>query len=174
MLRVPQLSVKYSACQKRLDMADALVPRPFEVLQRQPRQPVGLVNLLSAHARVPPRLECRQLAANFIKTHTVRPFVRAGIVGKLDRARRYDISDDLGQVPNTVVVGGLTDVECLIEYRILRRLNGGDECTGDILDMHDRPPWRAIRFQMDLSCGECPGDKIIEDNIKAHPRRYAI
>ena len=68
-----------------LDMADALVSRPFELLERQPRLAVGLVQLLGAASRIPLRLECGQHARDLVEAHAVGPRVRARRRGDLDR-----------------------------------------------------------------------------------------
>ncbi len=119
-------------------------------------------------------LECRKLAADLFETHAIRSFVGAGIVGKLDGARRHHAGDDLCQVPDAIVVGGLADVKRFIEYLIGRRLKRSNECPRDILNMHDGPPRRAVRFQADLPGRERPSHKIIQNNIEAQPRRKPV
>src|SRR5262245_51577746 len=98
--------------------------------------------------------------ADFVEAHTIRARIRSSIVRKFDRTPGNDTGDDLGQVPDSIVMGGLTDVERLIEDDARRCLERGNESARDILDMHNWAPRRPVRFQMDLSRRECPGNKI--------------
>src|SRR6516165_9762223 len=110
-------------------MTNALVARSFELLQCQSRGSIRLIELLSAHARIPLRLKRRQLPANLFETDTIRTLVRPGVFGKLNGASGYDLSHDLGQVSDAIVVGGLPNVEGFIEHLVRRGFQSRDECT---------------------------------------------
>src|SRR6202011_802793 len=97
---------------------------------------------------VPLRLEFRQSPTDFFEIHAIRSFVGPRIFRKLDLAVGHDNSDDLSQVSNAIVVGGLSDVERLVEYPLRGRFERSNERAGDILNVHDRAPWGAIRLQM--------------------------
>src|SRR5258708_7080186 len=139
-----QVGIEDAVGQQLFDMPDALISRALELFQCQAGRTIGLIELLRTSARVPLRIERRKLATDFLEAHAIRTLVGAGIVRKLDRASRDDGGYDLRQIPNAVIVGGLADVKRLIEYIIGRRFECSDEGARDILDMHDRPPGRAI------------------------------
>ena len=64
---VPQSSFEDAVGHQLLDVADALVARAFELLERQLRGAIGLVELLGALARIPLRLEAGSTRLIFSK-----------------------------------------------------------------------------------------------------------
>src|SRR5262249_4584590 len=143
-LGVPQFSIKGAVRQKLFDMADTLVSRPFKFIQSQAGRTISHVELLGAHARIPPGLERRKFATDFFEAHAIRALVGTGIVRKFDRTCRHDGSHDLGQVSYPVVVCGLAHGECFIEHVIRRRLECSNESSRDIFNMYNGSPRRAV------------------------------
>src|ERR1700730_10246367 len=173
-LGVTQIRIEYAFTNQRPDVTDALVAWPLEFLQRQSRRSVGFVELLGAHAGVPLRFELWQIATDFLEANPVRAFCRPGIRREFERASGYNLGYDLGQITNAIVVGRLADIIGLIEHAIIRRLQGSNEGPRNVLDMDNWAPWRAIRFQVDLSGCEAPRDKVVQDDVEAHARRNAV
>src|SRR5262249_5383435 len=168
-LGTAQITTKDALGQEFFDVADALISGSLELLQREAGQTIGLIELLGTHARIPLRLKNRKLATDFFETHPIRALVRAGVVRKVNCTSRDHGSYDLGQVPYAVVVCGLAHVECFIEHVIRGRLECSNECSGNILNMYNWSPGHAVRFQVDLSGRECPGDQIVQDDIETQP-----
>ena len=97
-----------------LDVADALVARPLELVERQPGLAIGGVELLGAAARVPLRLEGRQHAGDLVEADAVGALVGPGVRRHLDPAARHHVRDDLGDVADAVIVRGAADIERLV------------------------------------------------------------
>src|SRR5262249_46569646 len=97
----------------------------------------------------------------------VGPFVGTGTLGEFYLAARDNRRHDFGEVPNLIVVGGLADIERFIADVVGGSLERRNKRAGDILDVDDGSPGRAIRLQMNLSCRERPGNKIVKDDVEA-------
>ena len=69
---------------------------------------------------------------------------------------------------------GAADVERLIENALLGGFECGDEGAGDILDMHDRPPGRSVRLEIDEPSGHRPGNQVVEHDIESDPGRKTV
>src|SRR5262249_40591006 len=139
-----QRRIKYTFRQQFLDVSDTLISGPLELLQRQAGRTVSLVKLFGTHTGIPSRLEFRQTLADLLEAHAIGSFIGTGIVRKLDGTVRHNAGDDLGQIPDAIIVGSLADIEGFIEDPLGGRLQRGDEGAGDVLDVHDRTPWRAV------------------------------
>ena len=132
-----------------LDVADALVARSLELLERQLRLAIGVVELLGAAPRIPLRLEGGQHARDLVEVDAVGARVGARIRSDLEPAARNHVGDDRGDIADAVIVRGLADIECLIEDQVLRRFERRDEGARDVFDVDDRPPGRSIGLQID-------------------------
>src|SRR5690606_32270042 len=86
----------------------------------------------------------------------------------------YNIGHNLSDVTYPIVVGGLADVERLVEYCIYRGAESCHEGSGDVFDVHDRAPRRAVRLKQDFAPRYRPGDQIVQDDVEPHPRREPV
>ena len=169
-----QRGVDHLVRDQLLDMADPLVARALELLERQFLRPVGLVERLRAAPCVPLRLEPGQHAADLVAVHPVGALVGAGILGEADLAVRNRLGDDLGKIADLVIVLRAPDVERLVADRLCRRLHGSKEGPRDVLDMGDRPPGRAVRLDVDPSRCHRPGHEVVQHEIEPDPRADPI
>ena len=170
----PQIAVDDAAGHQHLDMADALIARAFEFLQRQAGGAIGLVKLLGPAACIPFRAESRQRGLNLGETHTIGARIGPGIGREFQPAAGHDIGDDLREIANAVIVIAVPDIERLARHGLGGGLHCGQKGAGNILDMHDRAPGRAVRLQIDQPLRHCPGDKIVQHDVEAHARRDAV
>src|SRR5262245_25095435 len=156
------------------DMADQLEARPLEFLQRKARTGVGRVELPGARHCIPLRLEPWEYPGDLVEADTVGARVRSGIGGEFEAAVRNHLGDDLGNLADPVIVPCLADVEGLVVDLFARRLQPGDECTGNVLDVNNRPPWTAVGLEQNDPLGDRPGDEIVEDNVESKSRGETI
>src|SRR5262249_58203734 len=113
-------------------------------------------------------------ATDLFATHAVVARVWTGICSIFDAAVGDDAGNDLGQITDAVVVGRLPHVESLVGHSFHGRLECGNEGAGDVLDVDDGSPRRSIRFHVNLTGGDRPGNEIVEDDVEAHARRNSI
>src|SRR5437870_11185803 len=97
-----------------LQMVDAFEPWPLVICHRKPGLSVGGIQLFGAPARVPSRLELRQEATDLCKVDPVAPRVRATVLGVFDARARDNLPDDLGEVPNSIVLLAVADIQRLV------------------------------------------------------------
>ena len=68
-------------------------------------------------------------------------------------------------------MGGLAYVERFIEHLIRRRFEGGNERARDVFNVYNRPPWRTVGFQVDLSGRKRPGHQIVQHDVETLKRQ---
>jgi hypothetical protein len=66
------------------------------------------------------------------------------------------------------------DVEDLVVDRLARRLEHGEERSGDVLDVHERAPRRPVALQVDAAGRHRPGDEVVEHDVESVARRDAV
>ncbi len=96
----------------------------LELLHGQADLLVGLVQFLDSAARRPDRLVVRQDPEDLGAVHTIVSRVGTGALSERDLRAGHDLSDYRRKLANAKVLLGQSDVECLIVYRIARRLEG--------------------------------------------------
>src|SRR6266481_1779750 len=169
-----QVGPEVSHAHQLLELVDAPVARPLEVLELEPQRLVGLVELPRALARVPLRLERRQQAADLGEIGAVVALVGPRTVGEGDLATRHGLLHDLGDLADPVVLIVAPDVERLRMDRLARRGEHRQEGAADVLDVDDGPPGRAVALEKHLARGEGPGDQVVEDDVETQTRRGAV
>src|SRR4029079_307185 len=144
---VPKGAVQKAVRHQLLDVADALIARAFELLQRELRRAIRLVQLFGALAGIPLRLEVWQRLVDLVEAYAIAARVRTGVGRERKLAARHDVGDDIGDFANAIILAGAADVEGLIEDLVARCREGGDEGPRNVLDVHDRTPRRAVGLQ---------------------------
>src|SRR5713226_2822993 len=118
-------------------MVDAFEPWPLVICHREPGFSVSGVKFFGAPARVPSRLELRQEATDLREVNPVAPRVGSTVLGVFDARARDDLPDDLGEVPNPIVLVAMADIQRLVVDDFTRSGQGGQEGAGNIFDMHN-------------------------------------
>ena len=86
----------------------------------------------------------REHPPDFVAADTVAARIRARIVGIGNYRAGYDLGHNLSQFANAIVLVGAAYVKGFIEYFCQRRVEDGDVGAGDILNVHNGPPWCAV------------------------------
>lgn len=155
-------------------MVDALEARSLEILELEADARVGLVQLLDAAAHGPLRLEFVDGPRQQVAVDTVAAQVRAGPLGEADLAAGHHAVDDLGHLADAVVLGGGADVEGPAMHERAVGLQQGDVGAGDVLDMHQRPPGRAVALEVHLAGREGPRGQVVDHQVEADARRQPV
>ena len=82
--------------------------------------------------------------------------------------------DDIGDLPNAIVVGVVTYVEDLAANGVLGSFQYADDCLANVRDVHERAPWRAVARHCDSLCGPCEAGEVVQHDVEAHARRRAV
>src|SRR5438067_1782687 len=170
----PEIHTEVPLGQESLDLIDAAVPRPFEVLLPQADCPVRFVELPRALARVPMRPERGQHARDLGEARAVVALVWPGALSEGDLAPWDGLLDDLRDLADAVILIVATDVERLRADCVGWRGEYGEESPGDVLDVHDRAPGRAVALEQHLARGERPGDEVVQDDVEAQTRWHSV
>ena len=93
-----------ATAQQHLDVIDALVPGPLEILQPDADPPVRLVELTRAETGIPLGPEGRQHTIDLGEIGTIIPLVRTRPGGKFQVRIRDCIPDDLSDFSNPVIL----------------------------------------------------------------------
>src|SRR4029077_16258649 len=101
-------------------------------------------------------------AAELAEVGAIVSRVPSSIASKGDLAAGDGLLDDLGDLPDAVVLIAPADVECLRVDCLARRGENGEEGAADVLDVDDGPPGRPVALQEHLARGEGPGDQVVE------------
>src|SRR5215469_13108305 len=94
------------------------------------------------------------------------PAVRAESDGTARERFAYDRSD----LTDTVILRIIPHIEYFVVDLITRCFECKHDGLGDIRDMNQRPPRRAVTGHLDFFCGPGKSGQIIENNVKAHAR----
>src|SRR5437773_1605609 len=142
MLRGPpaQARVHTARGQQVLQVVDPLEPRSLAILEDETDAAIDGRELFSAPAGGPLRLELGQEPMDLLEIRPIAAGVRTAARRVLDAGARNDVPDDLGEIADPVVLGGLAHVERLVVDRVARRRQDGEKGAADVLDVHDRPP----------------------------------
>src|SRR6185369_6859667 len=124
-------------------MVDTLIFRSFELLEFDVTYFISLIQFLCPSTRIPFRFEFREQTCNLAEVHAVRALVRSRVLGIFNLAAWYRLLDDIGKLPDTIVLIVTPDVECLIMNDLTRRVQRCNESAGNIFDMNNRAPWRT-------------------------------
>src|SRR4051794_31544704 len=151
-----QVRSQVAASHQPLDLVDAAVARPLEVVEPQADGLVRLVELPRALARVPLRLEAGEDPSDLGEVGAVVALVRAGVLGELDLAAGHGLLHDLRDLADAVVLVVAPHVEGLRVDRLARRGEDGQEGAADVLDVDDGPPGAAVRLEEHLAGGKGP------------------
>ena len=110
------------------------------------------------------------------EVHTVVTQVRPGAVGERHRRPGHGLADHLGDVADLHVVLVPPDVERLVVDELARGLEHGQERPADVLDVHERPPRRAVAFQAHLPGRQRDGGEVVHHDVQAEPGEapYAV
>src|SRR5262249_60548468 len=132
------------------------------------------VQLAYAVADRPPRTERRHGARQLVAVHAVAARIGAAARRVGDPAARNDLLHHVGDLADLVVLAALADVEGAVVDRVARRLEDGEKRARDVLDVDERPPWRAVALHQDLAGRESVPDEAVDHDVGAKPRRHAI
>ncbi len=105
-----------------------------------------------------------------ITVYTIIAFVRAGAIGKFEAAAGYGIPYNLSQFSNPIVFLGASHIESCVMNQLTRSMERSNKRSGDILDVHNRSPGRAVAFQVNPARGKRPRNQIIENQIETKTR----
>ena len=74
-----QVGFENTLGQQTLNVTDALVTRPFELVENQPGLAIGSVELLGAESRIPFWLEGGKNARDLVEADAIGSFIRTGV-----------------------------------------------------------------------------------------------
>src|SRR2546428_11684427 len=144
-LREPaQVGPEVSHPHELLELIDTPEPRTLEVLELQAHGLACFVDLPGALPRVPLGLERRQQAADLGEVGAIVSLVRSRIASKGDLAAGDGLLDDLGDLPDAVVLLAPADVECLRVDRRTRRGEHGEAGADGGPNVDEGPPRRPV------------------------------
>ena len=129
--------------------------------------------LAGAALGVPGGLEFRHVLADLGETDPVAAGVAAGVPDG-QRAAREGPRHDLGDLADPVVAGIRADVEALARHRLPVGGQRAEHRLADVLDVHDRPPGRAVRGHADLANGVGEAAEVVQHHVEALPRAGAV
>ncbi len=82
--------------------------------------------------------------------------------------------NDVGQLADAVVFGGLADVKGLVVNRFARRFQHCDHGGNDVADVHDRPPGRAVTLDVHAASGIGRRHQVIQHNVQTQAGRNSV
>ena len=159
---------------RALDLVDAPVARALEVLELEADGLVRLVELLAPLRASHCGWKPGRTRGDLGEVGAVVALVGAGVLGEGDLAAGHRLLDDLGDVPDAVVLVVAADVEGLRVHRLARRGQDRQEGAADVLDVHDGPPGAAVALEQHLAGGERPGHQVVQHDVEAQPWRDAV
>ena len=118
--------------------------------------------------------EVGQQPAELRKIDAVIARVLADLAGIDDRCPRHETTDDVGDVAHLIVLDVAADIDRLVVDRLARRLEKRDKGAGDIAAVDQRPPWRAVAHDADVTLGDRASQQVVDHQIDAQHRRVAI
>src|SRR5215469_6472766 len=138
-------------------MSEADVPAILEIFQSEPNGAIGIVKFLRASAGGPLSLKGWQRAAKLIAVDAVTALVRTTIGGVFHAASRNGFAHDGSQFTYAIVFIRPSDIEDLIVDGGLRRFQHGGDCSGDVSNVHNGTPRRAVALYVYSACrvGRC-------------------
>ena len=169
-----EIVVQRSRLLQLADPVDPQVPRAEELVGREPVADVGVVKLLDPAAHGPTRLEVRQDPRDLRAVDLIGALVGPTAGGERRPRSGDDLLDDLGHVPNPVVLGARADVEGLVVDELARGLEHGEERSRDVLDVHERAPGRPVALDQDLARGHRVSDQVVDHDVDAKSRRDTV
>src|ERR1700691_2356797 len=110
---------------------------------------------------------------NLIAVHPVATLIGAASGSVLHLAAGNNFGNDIGELTDPVVLSALSDVEGLVVDGISRRVENTNARRGDVANVSDGPPGRAIAF--DIYFCRRPGCcyQVVQDDIQTEARRDA-
>lgn len=82
--------------------------------------------------------------------------------------------NDIRELANLIILGRTANIECLIVYEIPRCMQRGNVGARYVFYVHDRSPWAAITFQINLLGRKSPRGQVINNQIKSDAWRKAV
>lgn len=167
-------SIELSGFYQALDVIDAEIAAFVEVFKGETGGLVGVVKLFGAFASVPSGLVGGKDAAEFVAIDAIAALVGTTVYGVLDAAPRDGFTDDFGKLADAVVLLGDADVENFVVNEVERRIENGQDGGGNVANVNDGTPGRAVTFYVNAAGGVGPGDEIVKNDVQAESRGNAI
>ena len=112
--------------------------------------------------------------SDLVAVDAVAPLIGRSVGRILDIAAGHGLGDDLGKFAHPVVLRGTADVKRFAMHQLARGGNHGGKGAGNIFNVGDGTPGRAIALKEDSLGGERPGGQVVEHQVKAQARGDAI
>jgi len=167
-------SIEIPGFYEALDVIDAEIAAFVEIFKGEAGGFVSVVKLFGAFASGPCGLVGRKDAAEFVAIDAIAALVWTTVYGVFDAAPGDGFTDDFGKLANAVVLFGDADVEDFVVNEIERCIENGQDGGGNVANVDDGTPGRAVTFYVNAAGGVGPGDEIVEDDVQTESRGNAI
>src|SRR5713101_5256066 len=169
-----QRCVQPASAEQILDVVNSFVTDAFEVFDAQADLLVGIEEFFCAPADVPFGLEFRQHSLYAAEIHSIAALVGACIAGKINFAVGHNLFHDSRDIANLIILFALAHVEGLVVHALARSMQRREESPGDIFDVDEGTPGRAIALEVNASRRDGPGNQIVNHQIEAKTRGNTV
>src|ERR1700722_7059587 len=129
-------------------MADSRITAAFHVSGAESNRLIRFQQLLRPFARRPLRAKVRQDTPDLVAAHPIAALVGPAAGGVLDVASRNGFLDYVGELADTVVLFGMSNVERLVMDGLLGRLQNANNGGDNVANVDDGTPRSAVAFDV--------------------------